>query len=76
MIVEDHQCKCNCNSRYTMFLLNDVEMDRYNEFRSLHGQSCKDTVSITFTPTGIGINIVAKCNGCNEEQDISDYDTW
>lgn len=55
-----------------MIILNDVEEQRYNDFKKNH---CGE-VKIVLTPTGLGWKIVAICTGCNKTEDISDYDSW
>jgi len=54
------------------FKLNDVEEQRYEEFKSNHcGQ-----IEVIFHPGGIGTNVYVKCLGCGESLEISDYDSW
>lgn len=54
------------------FQLNDIEEQRYNEFRSQHcGQ-----MEIIFTPNGIASNVYIRCKGCGEKIEVSDTSCW
>ena len=63
------------------FILTDKEVSKLEKFYNDH-QDCPFTSAIggkyTFiiTPTGIGQCIVIKCNSCNEEVDITDFESW
>lgn len=54
------------------FILNDVEEQRYNDFRKEH---CGG-IEVIFSPNEIGTNIYVRCRGCNTKVEISDLDSW
>lgn len=55
------------------FQLNDIEEQRYNEFRSQH---CGIIDIIFCKDGGIGVNSWVKCRGCGQKLEITDYDCW
>lgn len=71
------------------FNLNEKEEKLYHDFYKKH-KVCRDrlceehglnfcppgSISITFTPTGIGSAIKVKCTLCDTEENITDYDSW
>lgn len=66
----------------TEFKLYGTEIKSAEEFETQHGHydvnkgAIGGHISYIFTPTGIGTAIKLKCSVCNEEKDITDYNTW
>ncbi len=66
-----------------IFRLNNIESKRYFKFIDNH-KLCRVNTPTTiggytthsFTPTGLGMVKTVKCNVCNEEEDLTDYDSW
>ena len=71
-----------------VFRLNKVETLRYEQFRKNHA-NCRISsngrskfgcsgggFSITFYPTGLGSNVICRCEGCKSYADITDFDSW
>lgn len=65
------------------FSLDPIEEKRYNQFLQDHDIRCgfgKNTVggkiSITFTPTGLGMIKVVRCKACGKEENITNFDNW
>ena len=63
------------------FSLTDLEEERLEEFYDKHcdcpftsGAGGKYTFIIT--PTGFGPCISIRCNSCEEEKDITDWESW
>ena len=56
-------------------LMTEEEKYNYANFLQRHA-SCHSSISVTFTPTGLGYQIVCKCCGCKRKQDITDYESW
>jgi len=52
--------------------LNEVEQRAYEEFLGSH--CC--AVYFRIYPGSIGSQIFVCCEGCKQEQDITDYDSW
>lgn len=62
------------------FSLSKIEEEAFNEWWKEHKHKCKDKpyerhITFSFTPTGIGSIIVAKCS-CGKKIDITDVDCW
>ena len=60
----------------TEFNLTNKEAKRMAKFKGKHFEKCRGTVSVTFTPTGIGNNVTVKCLHCLKTKDITDYNCW
>lgn len=70
------------------FELNEKETKTAEKWQENHKQKCKKrtmdsftglkyiTVSYEFFPTGIGDKVLIKCNCCNKQKDITDYNCW
>ena len=61
--------------------MNDVEKTAYYNFIEKHKDcKCKATIggkiSVEIIPTGLGNEIICKCNICGEIEDITDVDVW
>lgn len=58
--------------------LSEVEKKRADEFTIVHPYGCgkADDFSIRYVATGVGTKKVITCHGCNEEKDLSDYESW
>ena len=73
--------------RYKIILTEKETEDWYN-FCKDHKDCCKKYLNREFfsttggqhtliiTPTGLGDCVVAKCNSCGKEKDITDIDNW
>lgn len=57
----------------TEFTLNEKEQAAYDAFRAKH---CGSVYLKFKTGSGIGVNIYVGCDGCETEQDITDYESW
>lgn len=66
------------------FELSGVELEKIEEFKKKHRETCLTNHRLTageywsyiFIPGGIGETKIIKCNICGAEEDISDYDCW
>ena len=64
------------------FKLNEKENELAEKFlqEHRHPEVYKGTIGghidFIFTPTSIGDTICVKCNICDKEENITDYDTW
>jgi hypothetical protein len=65
------------------FELNEREKESAEIFEKKHLNCAKKhpstiggAVTYCFTPTGVGLSISIKCNVCNKEKDITDYESW
>lgn len=70
------------------FELSDKEQESFREFYETHKSCGVDNLNkhffstegghftFMFTPLGIGTIIRVRCNGCGEEKDITDKDSW
>ena len=66
------------------FKITGTELDRVNEFKKKHRESCTSKQNLTageywsytFIPGGIGTIKTIKCNLCGEEENVTDYDCW
>lgn len=66
----------------------DNEYVAAREFKKEHKDCCKNILgkesfsttggafTYIITPTGLGNNIIIKCNSCGEIKDITDVDGW
>lgn len=68
-IASRHDIKCS------EYKLNKLEQLRYDTFYLKHSK-CKEAISVTFIPTGIGCCVKVKCLDCGEEEDITDVSDW
>jgi hypothetical protein len=67
-----------------VFKITGVELDKVNEFKKKHRESCAykhnltlgEYWSYTFLPTGIGTCVKVICNLCGAEEDVTDVDSW
>jgi len=84
-IVHPVELQCNTISKIedslkkeTSFILNDVEIQKYNKWVDSHKKySCENTmVNVTFIPTAIGVAVHLECQVCNVKEDITDYKSW
>lgn len=77
---EDKQPKNECGS--TLFRLSSEEEKQLDEFKKKHRHKngnisyAGGDITISFTPTGIGDVVICRCNICNKEKNITDYDCW
>ena len=62
----------------TSYTMNEKEAEAAKRFWEKHrcARGAKRVQSVMFTETGIGMNIVARCDGCGKAKDVSDYDHW
>ena len=62
------------------FRFTDVESKRFDTFIHKHYEKgCGNFhkgFSISFVGTGIGMAYKVKCNNCDEEEDITDLESW
>ena len=66
------------------FKITGTELDKINEFKKKHKESCACKQNLTlgeywtysFIPTGLGSVVSIKCNLCGEEEDVTDVDNW
>lgn len=66
------------------FKITGTELDKVNEFKKKHRESCTNKQNLTageywtykFIPGGIGTIITIKCNLCGEEENVTDYNCW
>lgn len=61
----------------TETLLTEIENKAAEHFMWKH--RCKlgqRVLQLIATPTGLGLNIEAKCLNCGKKKDISDYESW
>lgn len=66
------------------FKITGTELDKVNEFKKKHRESCTSKQNLTageywtytFIPGGIGTVTIIKCNLCGEEENVTDYDCW
>jgi len=64
------------------FKLNEKENELAEKFMQehRHPEVYKGTIgghiSFTFIPTSVADNVSIRCNICNKEENITDYDTW
>ena len=66
------------------FKITGTELDKVNEFKKKHRESCTSKQNLTageywtytFIPGGIGTITTIKCNLCGEEENVTDYDCW
>ena len=64
------------------FKLNEKENDLAEKFMQehRHPEVYKGTIgghiNYIFTPTSIGDSVNIRCNICDKEENITDYDTW
>lgn len=59
--------------------MNNVEYKRYRDFLEKHKSECKIIHTgciIIVAQCSIGSSITLKCERCNTESDITDYDVW
>jgi hypothetical protein len=67
-----------------IFKITGTELDKINEFKKKHKESCACKQNLTlgeywtysFIPTGLGDAVSIKCNLCGEEEDVTDIDNW
>ena len=66
------------------FKITGTELDKINEFKKKHKESCVRKQNLTlgeywtysFIPTGLGNVVSIKCNLCGEQEDVTDVDNW
>lgn len=62
------------------YSLSTVEIKNLVKWWNKHHKKCDNdnpnNVVLSFAHTGIGIGVNVRCNNCNEENDITDYDIW
>lgn len=66
------------------FKISGTELDKINEFKEKHKESCVCKQNLTlgeywsysFIPTGLGDVVLIKCNLCGEEENVTDVDSW
>jgi hypothetical protein len=60
------------------FTVSDVERKRLAAFAQKHpyGHGPAMDFTLRFTATGVGTRLIVRCQGCNEEADVSDYESW
>lgn len=58
--------------------LSDKEITDSKEFREKHYKECGGRLGFSYiiTGTGIGDDIVIRCNKCKEEKNITDVSSW
>ncbi len=63
--------------------LNKVEIENCKKFIKEHSEECAEMrispsggVHYIFYSGGIGNVVMASCNFCKKERDITDYDSW
>lgn len=74
-------------SKQIQFSLSDVEQERWREWHTAHVKerhpNARDSfgpigiaTTFCFTSTGLGSHIKVVCSVCQEELDVTDYDSW
>ena len=76
--VVDTYTKSSETSKYPdiSYKLSKDEYKAYKDFQKKH-KTCSGETQICFTPVaGLGIACAVRCTGCDEKQDITDYNAW
>ena len=67
----------------TEFKLSPKEIEKAEAFEKEHLECAKKhpttiggSISYEFTPTSVGTAVIIKCNLCDEQENITDYDIW
>ena len=71
-------------SKDITFKITGAELNKVNEFKKKHKESCVCKQNLTlgeywtysFIPTGLGNVVSIKCNLCGEQEDVTDVDNW
>lgn len=58
------------------YTCNDVESKKVNEFKEKHRHQKGSMVWVSFHGTGIGCIVQVKCDICDDEEDVTDIDSW
>lgn len=59
------------------FSLDEEEIKKYKDFSEKHHNLHKGcSISIAFTPTGIGVGKTIQCSICGKTENITNYDNW